>query len=78
MPEVGLDPTRFPTVNHFTSRLGLCPGSRVTGGKVKSSKTHAVASRAATAFRMAAQTLYHSKSEEGRILPPHASKNGCS
>ncbi|MEH2072484.1 MAG: transposase [Nostoc sp.] len=23
--EVGLDPTRFPTVKNFTSWLGLCP-----------------------------------------------------
>jgi hypothetical protein len=38
LSEVGLDPTRFPTVKHFTSWLGLCPGSRVTGGKVKSSR----------------------------------------
>jgi transposase len=47
LSEVGLDPTRFPTVKHFTSWLGLCPGSRVTGGKVKSSKTRRVVNRAA-------------------------------
>ncbi len=35
--EVGLDSTRNPTVKHFTSWLGLCPGSRNTVGKVKSS-----------------------------------------
>lgn len=46
LSEVGLDPTRFPTVKHFTSWLGLCPGSRVTGGKVKSSKTRPVVNRA--------------------------------
>jgi hypothetical protein len=34
LSEVGLDPSRFPTVKHFTSWLGLCPGSRITGGKV--------------------------------------------
>ena len=26
LSEVGLDPSRFPTVKHFTSWLGLCPG----------------------------------------------------
>jgi transposase len=36
--EVGLDPSRFPTVKHFTSWLGLCPGSRISGGKILSSK----------------------------------------
>lgn len=63
--ELGLDPTRFPTVKHFTSWLGLCPGSRITGGKVKSSKTRPVANRAATALRMAAQTLCRSHSALG-------------
>ncbi len=28
---LALDPSRFPTVKHFTSWLGLCPGSRVAG-----------------------------------------------
>ncbi|MDV2997578.1 MAG: hypothetical protein N4J56_007283 [Chroococcidiopsis sp. SAG 2025] len=54
--EVGLDPTRFPTVKHFTSWLGLCPCNRITGGKVKSSQTRLVVNPAANAFRMAAQT----------------------
>lgn len=54
LSEVGLDPSRFPSVKHFTSWLGLCPGSRVTGGKVKSSQTRAVVNRAANAFRIAA------------------------
>lgn len=62
LSELGLDPSRFPTVKHFTSWLGLCPGSRITGGKVKSSKTRPVVNRAANAFRMAAQTLCRSHS----------------
>jgi transposase len=65
LSELGLDSSRFPTVKHFTSWLGLCPGSRVTGGKVKSSKTRLVANRAANAFRMAAQTLCRSHSALG-------------
>lgn len=65
LSEVGLDPSRFPTVKHFTSWLGLCPGSRVTGGKLKSSKTRPVINRAANAFRMAAQTLCRSDSALG-------------
>ncbi|MBW4502000.1 MAG: transposase [Scytonema hyalinum WJT4-NPBG1] len=65
LSELGLDPTRFPTVKHFTSWLGLCPGSRVTGGKIKSSQTRSVVNRAANAFRMAAQTLCRSHSALG-------------
>lgn len=38
LSEVGLDPERFPTVKHFSSWLGLSPGQKITGGKVKSSR----------------------------------------
>jgi transposase len=63
--EVGLDSSRFPTVKHFTSWLGLSPGSRITGGKVKSSQTRHVVNRAANAFRIAAQSLSRSRSALG-------------
>ncbi len=65
LSEVGLDPTRFPSVKHFCSWLGLCPGSRITGGKVKSSQTRSVVNRASNAFRMAAQALKNSRSALG-------------
>lgn len=65
LSEVGLDPSRFPTVKHFTSWLGLCPGSRIRGGKVKSARTLCVINRAANAFRMAAQTAGRSHSALG-------------
>ena len=80
LSEVGLDPTRFPTVKHFASWLGLSPGSRISGGKVLSAKTRKVINRAAKAFRMAAQSLTNSKTALGafyrrlrsRIGPPKA------
>jgi len=65
LSEVGLDPTRFPTVKHFTSWLGLCPGQKVTGGKVKSSKTRPVENRAHGAFRLAALSVAKSHSALG-------------
>ena len=65
LSEVGLDPTRFPTVKHFCSWLGLCPGSKITGGKVKSSQTRKVVNRASNAFRIAAQSLSRSRSALG-------------
>jgi len=65
LSEVGLDSSRFPTVKHFTSWLGLCPGSRITGGKAKSSATRRVVNRAADAFRMAAQAAGKSHSALG-------------
>jgi transposase len=65
LSEVGLDPTAFPTEKHFSSWLGLSPNNRITGGKIKSSKTRKVINRAANAFRMAAQSLTHSSSALG-------------
>jgi transposase len=65
LSELGLDPSRFPSAKHFASWLGLSPGSRITGGKRKSSKTRQVANRVATALRMAAQTLCRSQSALG-------------
>ena len=49
--EVGADMSKFPSVKHFTSWLGLCPGTKITGGKVMSGKTKRVVNRAAQADR---------------------------
>lgn len=68
LSEVGLDPSRFPTVKHFTSWLGLCPGSRVSGGKIKSSQTRPVVNRAANSFRMAAHALSRSQTALGAFF----------
>ncbi len=65
LSELGLDPSRFKSAKHFASWLGLCPGNRKTGGKIKSSKTRRVVNRAANALRMAAQTLCRSHSALG-------------
>lgn len=77
LSELGLDSSRFKSVKHFTSWLGLCPGSRVTGGKVKSSKTRNVVNRAANAFRMAAQTLCRSHSALGAFYRRMQSRLGA-
>ena len=63
--EVGLNINRFPTVKHFCSWLGLCPGSKISGGKIISAKTRKVVNRAANAFRVAAQSLNRSQTALG-------------
>lgn len=63
--EIGADMTRFPTVKHFTSWLGLCPGTKITGAKVMSGKTKRVVNRAAQTLRLAAAALRSSKSALG-------------
>ena len=65
LSEIGLDPSRFPTCKRFTSWLCLCPDNRITGGKIKSSKTRPSANRAARAFRLAAQSLSNSQGPLG-------------
>ena len=63
--EVGVDMTRWPDEHHFASWLGLCPNNRITGGKVIRRGTKKVLNRAATALRLAAQSLHRSKSYLG-------------
>ena len=63
--ETGADMSRFPTVAHFASWMGLCPGTKITGGKVMSSKTKRCANRAAQALRLAAAALRTSQSALG-------------
>ena len=63
--QTGADMSRFPTAGHFSSWLGLCPGTKITGGKVISGKTKRVANRAAQALRLAAAALRTSKSALG-------------
>ena len=53
------------TVKHFTSWLGLCPGTKISGGKKLSGKSRSGANRAAQALRLAAQALRPSKSALG-------------
>ncbi len=36
LSEIGTDMTRWKTANHFVSWLGLCPGTKVSGGRVLS------------------------------------------
>lgn len=63
--EIGTDLSRFPTGKHFTSWLGLCPGTQKTGGKSLSGKTKPSANRAGQALRLAANSLKSSKSALG-------------
>ena len=66
--EIGTDMSGWKTVKHFTSWLGLCPGTKVSGGKVLGSKTKPSANRAASALRLAAASLSRSRSALGAYL----------
>jgi transposase len=65
LSEIGTDMSKWPTVKHFTSWLGLCPHNDKTGGKVIRTRTRKTQNRAAAALRMSASTLSHSHSALG-------------
>jgi hypothetical protein len=66
--EIGMDMSKFPSVKHFCSWLGLCPNWKKTGGKVKSSRTRPGSTRAAAVLRLAASNLHSSKGALGAFL----------
>ena len=63
--EVGLDMTPWATEKHLSSWLGLCPGTRESGGKVLSRRSKRSRNRAAAAFRIAAASLRSSPTALG-------------
>jgi transposase len=65
LAEVGADLSRFKNAKHFASWLGLCPGTRISGGKVLSASTKPTTNKAAQALKMAAVNLRNSKSALG-------------
>lgn len=65
LSEVGADMSRFKDAKHFASWLGLCPGTKISGGRILSGKSKRTANRAAQALRMAAANLRSSESALG-------------
>jgi transposase len=61
LSEVGTDMSRFPTVKHFCSWLGLAPHNAISGGRVLYSHTLKNHNRAGQAFRLAAQAVARGK-----------------
>jgi len=52
--EIGVDMSQWRSAKAFSSWLGLCPGSKISGGKHLSRRTRHVVNRASILFRMAA------------------------
>jgi transposase len=65
LAEIGPDMSRFKSAKQFCSWLGLCPGTKVSGGKRLSGKTALCANRAARALKLAATALRTSQSALG-------------
>jgi len=65
LSEIGPDLSRFANVKHFCTWLGLCPATKISGGKVLSARTKRSGNRVRQALQMAAMSLSHSDSALG-------------
>ena len=68
LAEIGLDLSQFKSAKHFCSWLGLCPGTKISGGKVLSGKSKRTNNRAAQALKMAAISLKNSRTSLGAFF----------
>jgi transposase len=75
--EVGRDLSRFSTAKHFASWLSLCPGTKISGGRVLSRQTQRNRNRAAAAFRRAAVSVGRSESALGAFYRRLKSRIGA-
>ena len=74
--ECGDDMTKWPTVKHFTSWLTLAPGNKISGGKLRSSKTRRSSNRAATLLRIAAVNIGRTTTALGAFYRRLAARTG--
>jgi transposase len=75
--ELGADLAAFPSAACFTNWQGLCPNPQISGGRVLKRGTREVKNRAATIFRLAAQSLHHSESFLGAYYRRMRAKLGA-
>lgn len=76
LAELGPDLSKFRSGKYFTSFLGLCVNKEISGGRVLKNRTKKVQSRAAMAFRMAAQSLKNSNCYLGKFYRRIKAKAG--
>ena len=76
LSEIGTDMSRWPSLKHFASWLGLCPQHKISGGKILSRRVRRGAGRAKRALRLAARSLHHSKSALGAFFRRIKARHG--
>jgi transposase len=74
--EIGTDLSRFKNAKHFASWLGLCPGTKISGGKQLSGASKRIPNRVAQALKLAAQGLHHSQCALGAYYRRMAARCG--
>lgn len=75
--EIGIDMSRWRSARAFCSWLGLCPGTKISGGKVLSRRTRKVKNRASTNLRMAAWTASKTDTWIGRFYRRIRARRGA-
>lgn len=65
--EIGVDMSRWPNAKAFCSWLGLCPGLKISGGRVLSRRTRKVVNRASVILRMAVLAIGRTDTWLGRF-----------
>ena len=74
--ECGTDMNKWPTEKHFTSWLTLCPGSKISGGKVMSSHSRKSNNRIVAHLRLAATTVGRTDTALGAFYRRRSSRVG--
>ena len=74
--EIGLDMSKWLTVKHFTSWLGVCPCNKLSGGKVLARGSKKIKNRANLALRVACRSLWKSNSALGAFYRRMRAKHG--
>ncbi len=77
LAEIGTDMSRWPSVKHFCSWLGLAPQHKISGGKVLSRHVRPGAHRVAVALRLAARTVHHARTALGAFYRRLRSRAGA-
>jgi transposase len=75
--ELGVDLSKFKSAKHFASWLGLCPGTRITGGKRISGATKRIPNRVSQALKLAASGLHRSRCALGAYYRRLAARLGA-
>jgi transposase len=75
--EVGGNVDAFPTKRHFSSWAALCPGNKVSGGKMLSGRAPKKFSRVGQALRVAAHANYCSDNSTGAYLRRQVRRGKC-
>ena len=76
LSEIGFTVDAWRTEKHFSSWMGVCPGTKISGGKKLATKTKICANKVAAALRLAATNLWRSQTVLGAFYRRMIAKLG--